>query len=64
MLLLMNIQFMTIKLKINSLNQEIKVKLEIQAIHKQIEDPILTNSEEQYNYLTDMDTQNNGGITG
>ena len=62
--LLRNTRLMTIKHQTNRLNQEIKVILEIQTIHKQIEDLLLTDMEENHNHLTDMDTQNNGGITG
>ena len=62
--LLRNIRLMTIKQQTNRLNQEIKVILEIQTLHKKIEYLILTDMEENHNHLTDMDTQNNGGITG
>ena len=64
MLLLRNTRLMTIKHKTNKPNKEIKEILGIQTIHKQIEDHMLTDMEERHNHLTDMDTLNNGGITG
>ena len=63
-MLLRNTRLMTIKRKTNELNKEIKEILGIQTIHKQIEDHMLTDMEERHNHLTDMDTKNNGGITG